>query len=297
MPRPRLSPAAGLLIVVTIWGLNVSLSKWALQEFPPLAFTALRFGMASVLLPLILMRAEPPLKLPLRSLLPLTALGVVGNTIYQLGFILGLARTTATNSALVLAAMPLVVAGLAAAIGMERLSRRSAIGLALATLGVVLVVTAKGVGFSSETFVGDILTLGAVLCWGTYTVGLRRLHLPLSTLAITTWTVVLGSPLLVVAGLPDLMTMDWSRTTWAGWGALLYSVVLSLAVAYILWNRSVRMVGPNRTAIFTTLTPLVAMSSAMLILGEEPGASQLVGAAAIIAGIVVSRSRPPAVRP
>lgn len=297
MPRLKLSPAAGLLIVVTIWGLNVSLSKWALQEFPPLAFTALRFGMASVLLPLILMRSEPPLKLPLRSLLPLTALGVVGNTIYQLGFILGLARTTATNSALVLAAMPLVVAGLAAAIGMERLSRRSAIGLALATLGVVLVVTAKGVGFSSETFVGDILTLGAVLCWGTYTVGLRRLHLPLSTLAITTWTVVLGSPLLVVAGLPDLMTMDWSRTTWAGWGALLYSVVLSLAVAYILWNRSVRMVGPNRTAIFTTLTPLVAMSSAMLILGEEPGASQLVGAAAIIAGIVVSRSRPPAVRP
>src|SRR5690606_14254485 len=137
-PMSRLSPAAGLLIVVTVWGLNVSLSKWALQEFPPLAFTALRFGMASVLLPLILMRAEPPLKLPLQSLLPLTALGVVGNTSYQLGFILGLSRTTATNSALVLASMPLVVAGLAAAIGMERLSRRSAVGLALATVGVAL---------------------------------------------------------------------------------------------------------------------------------------------------------------
>ena len=297
MPRLRLSPAAGLLIVVTIWGLNISVSKWALQEFPPLAFTALRFAMASVLLPLILMRAEPPLRLPVRALLPLAALGLVGNTIYQLGFILGLARTTATNSALVLAAMPLVVAGLAAAIGMERLSRRSAVGLALATLGVVLVVTAQGVGFSSTTFLGDILTLGAVLCWATFTVGLRRLDLPLSTLAITTWTVVLGSPLLVVAGLPELLAMDWSRTTLAGWGALLYSVVLSLALAYILWNRSVRAVGPNRTAIFTTLTPLVAMASAMLILSETPGRSQLIGAAAIIAGILVSRSRAPAVRP
>ncbi len=285
----RLSPAAGLLVVVTIWGLNVTLSKWALREFPPLAFTALRFGMASALLPLVLARIEPPIRIPWRQLVPLAALGLVGNTIYQLGFILGLSQTTATNSALVLAAMPLVVAALAASIGMERLSPRGVFGLALATLGVVLVVTANGVSFSSDTFVGDILTLGAVVCWATFTVGLRRLDLPLSTLAITTWTIVLGSPLLVVAGLPQLWSMDWGATTITGWLILLYSVVLSLAVSYILWNRSVKAVGSNRTAIFSTLTPLVAMASAMLILGETPGVAQLVGGAAIVAGIVVSR--------
>lgn len=289
MPRSKLSPAAGLLIVVTIWGLNVTLSKWALREFPPLAFTALRFAMASVLLPLVLARLEPPLRVPWRQILPLAALGIVSNSIYQLGFILGLSRTTATNSALVLASMPLVVAALAAAIGMERLSLRAALGLALATLGVVLVVTAHGVSFSSRTFLGDVLTLGAVVCWATFTVALRRLNLPLSTLSITTWTVVLGSPLLVLAGVPQLLSMDWGSTTPRGWAILLYSVVLSLAVSYILWNRSVKAVGSNRTAIFSTLTPLVAMASAMLILGETPGVSQLLGGAAIITGIVIAR--------
>jgi drug/metabolite transporter (DMT)-like permease len=185
--------------------------------------------------------------------------------------------------------MPLVVAALAASIGMERLSLRGGLGLALATLGVVLVVTAHGVSFSSSTFLGDVLTLGAVVCWATYTVALRRLDLPLSTLAITTWTVVLGSPLLVLAGVPQLLSMDWGATTPRGWAILLYSVVLSLAVSYILWNRSVKAVGSNRTAIFSTLTPLIAMASAMLILGETPGSSQLLGGSAIITGIVIAR--------
>ena len=289
MPRPS-TATLGVLLVVVIWGFNLSVSKWTLGEFTPLAFTAIRFALASALLAAVLHRFEGSLRLPSGAALPLIGLGLVGNTLYQLGFILGLARTTATNSGLVLASMPVTVAAISAATGLEQLSRRAVQGLALASVGVVLVIASHGVDLSGGTLVGDLLTLAAVLCWALFTLGVRQFRTGLSPLAITTWTVIFGTPLLVAAGIPELARMDWTATSAAGWGGLLYSSVLSLVVAYILWNRSVRVVGSNRTAIYATLTPLVAMLTAMLILGERPRPVQLAGGALVIGGVLLSQS-------
>jgi drug/metabolite transporter (DMT)-like permease len=290
-PRPPAAAVAGLLVVVIVWGFNFSVSKWALGQFPPLAFTAIRFALAAVLLAIALRWLEGPLTLPAGSLRRLALLGLIGNTGYQLTFISGLARTTATNSALVLASMPVMVAGLAALSGTERLDRRSRTALTIAFLGVVLVIVHQGVRFSAATLDGDLLSLGAVICWATFTLGVRRLHTPLSPLAITAWTLILGTPVLLLAGVPQLLTMDWSRVTWLGWVGLVYSSALSLVVAYILWNRSVREVGAHRTAIFACLTPIVATAGAALLLGERPGLVQILGGAMVLGGVVVTATR------
>ncbi|HJX87505.1 MAG TPA: DMT family transporter, partial [Gemmatimonadales bacterium] len=96
----------GMLAVVLIWGLNFSVTKGAFDTFPPLAFTAVRFAIASVVLMLLVRRVEGAGRLPDGALVRLVVLGVVGNTLYQIAFISGLARTSASNSALILAAMP-----------------------------------------------------------------------------------------------------------------------------------------------------------------------------------------------
>ena len=300
MPSADLSAASrraatlSLLAVVVIWGFNFTVSKWALRELPPLGFTAMRFGLASACFGAMLAFSDEGFALPRGSVLRLAALGIVGNTLYQLAFILGLARTTVTNSSLLLAGMPAMVAGLGAALGAERLSPAGRRGLVLASLGVVIVVAAKGgVGFSERTLAGDLLTLGAVLCWALFTIGVRRLRTPLSPFAITAWTMILGSPALVVAGLPDLMRLDWGAVSLLAWGGVLYSVLLSLVVAYILWNRSVRVVGSNRTAIFACMTPIVAMAVAAGVLGERPKPVQFVGAAMILGGVLLAQSGGP----
>src|SRR5690606_2553785 len=218
----------------------------------------------------------------------LAVLGLIGNTAYQLAFISGLARTTATNSALVLASMPTMVAALGSFSGTERVARRGRQGLLLASLGVVIVIAHQGVRFSAATLDGDLLSLVAVFCWALFTLGVRRLHTPLSPLAITAWTLILGTPGLLLAGVPQLVTMDWSRVTWLGWAGLIYSSALSLVVAYILWNRSVRLVGTNRTAIFACLTPIVATLAAALLLGERPGLIQLLGGAMVLGGVLLT---------
>lgn len=279
----------GMLLVALIWGVNFSVTKGAFTTFPPLAFTAVRFVLASVMLVVLTSRLEGSGPLPRGALRRLVLLGVVGNTLYQLGFISGLARTTASNSALILASMPSIVALMAAGLRFEPVRPRVLGGVLVATVGVVLVVAARGTGFGGGTLSGDLLTLAAVLCWAGYTLALRFLPAGVSPLRVTLVTTVAGAPGLVLAGLPEIVRMDWGAVGLGGWGALAYSTVLSLVVAYLIWNRSVQVVGPSRTVVYMCLTPLIAVAAAAVLLGERPRPLQGVGALLIISGVVLTR--------
>lgn len=279
-----------MLVVCLIWGLNFSVTKSAFDQIPPLPFTAVRFLVASLLLWLVLRVIEGPAKLPPGALKQLIILGVMGNTCYQLAFMLGLARTTATNSALILSTVPTVVGVFAGALGLERITTRMRWGIALATLGVVLVIATRGVDFDTRTLRGDLLTVLAVLFWAGYTVGLRRVPPGVSPLRVTTITTIVGAPGLVLAGLPGIFTVHWEQVGLKGWLALGYASVLSLVVAYLLWNRSVKAIGGTRTAVYMCLTPLVAVLGAWLLLGERPHPLQGVGAVLIIAGVLLTRA-------
>jgi drug/metabolite transporter (DMT)-like permease len=280
-----------MLIVCLIWGLNFSVTKAALGRFPPLAFNALRFTIAGVLLVPLVRHVERDGPLPPGALRRLVVLGIVGNTFYQLAFISGLARTSASNSALILAAMPSIVALLAAGLGLEPLRPRVIGGVLVATLGVILVVLARGTGFGGGALTGDLLTLGAVGCWAGYTLGLRTLPAGITPLRVTMVTTVAGAPGLFLAGAPDLARMDWGGVGLFGWGALAYATLLSLLVAYVIWNRSVQLVGPSRTVIYMCITPLIAVLGAAMILGERPHPLQGVGAVLILAGVLLVRGR------
>lgn len=278
-----------MLLVALIWGINFSATKAAFPTFPPLAFTAVRFVLASGLLLVLTRRLEGSEALPQGALQRLVLLGVVGNTLYQLGFISGLARTTASNSALILASMPSVVAFIAAGLRLEPVRPRVIGGVVIASIGVVLVVAARGTGFGPATLAGDLLTVAAVLCWAGYTLALRFLPAGVSPLRVTLVTTVAGAPGLVLAGLPQIVRMDWSAVGPVGWGALAYSTVLSLVVAYLIWNRSVQVVGPSRTVVYMCLTPLFAVAGAAVLLGERPRPLQGIGALLIISGVVLTR--------
>lgn len=291
--RPALGADLGMLLVALIWGVNFTVTKGAFSRFPPLAFTAVRFVIASLLLVPVVRHLEGPEPLPRPVLRRLVVLGLVGNTLYQLGFISGLDRTTASNSALILASMPSIVALLAVGLRFEPFRPRVLGGVLVATLGVVLVVAARGTGFGEATMAGDLLTLAAVACWAAYTLGLRILPPEISPLRVTMVTTVAGTPGLVLAGLPEILGMEWRAVGWQGWTALGYATVFSLLLAYLIWNRSVKVVGPSRTVIYMCLTPLIAVASAAAFLGERPMPLQAVGAALIIGGVLLTRARQP----
>jgi drug/metabolite transporter (DMT)-like permease len=279
---------AEMVFVALIWGGNFSASKLAMTQLPPLTFSGIRFALAALLLSLIARRARVMTALPRRTFWGLVGLGVLGNTLYQSVFMTGLSMTSATNSSMIVASLPVVVALLATLFGIERAGAATWAGVVLATAGVALVVTARGVQFSAASFRGDLLVLFAIICWAGYTVGVRRVGAGVNPLQITVITTVAGTPGLVLLGTPGLLREDWSRLTPQTWGALAYAALLALVLCYVLYNRAVQAIGTARTAIYNCLVPLVAMAIAWLTLGEVPTGLQFVGVALVIGGVLVS---------
>lgn len=287
--RQPLSAHLEMLLVVFIWGGNFTASKVAFPTIPPLAFTAIRFVSGSLVLWLLLGRLQGDWRPPKDLLWRLLILGLIGNTLYQLCFITGLARTTATNTSLILAAMPTILTVTAGLLGLERITSRQRLGLALATLGVLIVVASRGLAMAHGDWRGDLLILAAVLCWTAYTIGLRGLGDRISSVSATAWTMILGTPGLLLAGLPDLSRMAWPAVTKPALVGLAYSTALSLLAAYILWTRAVLRIGASRAALYTCLTPLVATTIAMAILDEQPTWVHLAGGGLIVSGVLLGR--------
>lgn len=286
-----------MLIVALIWGGNFSVSKFALEQIPPLPFSAFRFTLASVLLGLGAKRVGALTRLPRKTFWSLVGLGVVGNTIYQTAFMTGLSLTTATNSAMIVASLPVLVALLAAMLGIERGTPTTWIGVGLGTAGVALVVTARGVHFHAASLRGDLLVLLALLCWAYYTVMVRRVGAGVDPLQITAITTTAGTPGLLLLGIPGLLTEDWGAVTLKTWGAVAYAALLALVLAYVLYNRAIQGIGSGRTAIYNCLVPLVAMVIAWFALGEVPTGVQFAGVALVIAGVLVTVRAAPRASP
>ena len=278
-----------MLLVCFIWGANYSITKTALARIDPIPFAALRYLVACALLLAVTQVLEPGTSVPRGSRAALALLGVVGNTLNQIAFLSGLKLTTATNASLIFATLPVVVAFLGTGLGVEVPGPRVRWGIVLGTLGVALVVGARGLSFSSATFRGDLLNLLAVLCWAIFTVGLRHLGQGISALRLTTFTTLAGTPGLVLAALPTLGSVPWRSLGAPVWGALLYSAVFASVVALILWNRSVQAMGGSRTALFNCVTPIIAGLIAWVVLGERPLPLQGLGALLVIGGVLVSQ--------
>lgn len=285
------SPQAGMLLVVLFWGANFSALKLAFTQIEPLGLTAFRFLFGTMVMAVLVQRIEGSLAVPRSAIMPLVVLGLLGNTLYQLAFVEGLARTTATSSSLILASMPVMVTLFAGVLGIEAVTRRQVIAVLIAFAGVVVVVAARGfTGTGAQSHVGDFIMMFAVVLWTAYTLLMRRFPLQgISSLKITTWTLFTGTPGLVLAGLPALGRTNWSAMTWAGWGGIIYSALLSLVAAYLLFNRGVRLLGASSAAVYTSLTPLVAAGIAIVALGERPTLVHAVGGAMIIVGVLSAR--------
>lgn len=279
-----------LVLMVVLWGVNFIVIKAAMAEFRPLAFNAVRFGLAAACV-VALARSRSGARPP-RALLPrFFLLGLLGNTIYQFAFIEGVARTRAGNAALIMAAVPVQTAIISHLRGHERLRWRDVLGLVVSTAGIAVIVLGSGktVAFGG-TIGGDLLVLAATVCWSVYAIGTKPLADTYGSFTVTGWTMGLGAIPLVLLSVPSLAAQDWAAIHPAAWAGLVFSALGALVVAYLIWTHGVRVIGPSRTALFSNFTPVVAMLAAWALLGETPTGWQVTGAGGIFTGIWLTRT-------
>jgi drug/metabolite transporter (DMT)-like permease len=296
------SPEAGLAAVVLFWGLNFAAIKVPLAVLPPLVVNLLRFALSAAVLGAIHVAQCRARGVPMTGTFragtaQVIGLGLLGQVVYQVGFILGIDRTTAGAAAILIAASPLVTAAAGHLLGIDRMRMLGWTGFLISLLGVGLVVTSHPE--ASETTpsdpVGIALLLGAAAAWGLATVWSRTLlDRGATAVGLSFWGVLLAVPVLGALAVPDLAGVDWTAVGWPAWAALVYSGALSTGVAYWLWYDAVQRVGPSRAAAFSNLTPFVGVAAGVAFLGEPFVALQVAGGVLVIVGLVVMRRERPA---
>jgi drug/metabolite transporter (DMT)-like permease len=283
-------------VVVLIWGANFIVMKAAFRELPPLVFNAVRMTVAAALMGGIWLARERQRKMPRSDWLKLAGVGLLGNTCYQVLFAIGLDLTTSAISSLLIGTIPIWTALLAMALGWERISTRTWVGIALAFGGVVLVTLGSPQGNSStqDLLVGNLLTLGAAICWAGYTVFSKRLLERYSALRVSAVGLVVGVPGLWPFAALELCSVDWRALPPWVYGSILYTSCFPIALAYLIWSYSIQQLGAARTAIFNNIVPVVTFALAFVVLHEPITWLQLVGGAIVLGGVWQTQSPSPA---
>lgn len=199
--------------------------------------------------------------------------------------------TTASNTSLIIAASPAFVALLNRLLGRELLAPRGWLGIALAFVGIVLIVEGGGgLEFGSQVFIGDLLILVGTFLWASYAVLAAPLMLTYSPLRVTALTTGIGALPLILLGMPAVAALPLNQVQPSGWAGLLYSAIFAIVVAYIIWNSGVKKIGGARTSLYSNLIPVIGTITAALVLGEAITPLKVVGAAVIFVGLHLART-------
>jgi len=276
-----------------VWGLNVTAIKGALADFQPLTFNAIRFGTSSLFLLGLLWVRERSIGVHRKDLARFVILAVIGNTAYQLFFINGIALTTATNSALILATTPIFIILFGAFLNVEKVTSRVVQGVILSFTGVVMIVLGAGsaLTFSSQSLLGDLLIVANPISWSIYTVLSKPMLAEYSPLKLTAVTMAIGAVPIVVVGIPSLGTQNWAAISVNAWGGLGCSAFLARGIGYVLWYTGVSRIGSARTSLYDNLVTVFAVASAWILLSESMTVIQISGAVLVFVSLYVVRKR------
>ena len=156
-------------------------------------------------------------------------------------------------------------------------------GVALSLVGIYVLVGASR-ELSSATLLGDALVFGGMLCWSIYSVLAQPLLKRHSPLVVTGYSMAIGATLLSAGRRSGRCSRrEWATISLTSWVLMALSSLLALAFSYMVWYTAVQKIGSSRTAIYSNLTPIVAMIVAAIWLGERIELSQIIGAATILA--------------
>lgn len=278
---------ASLCAAVLLWGSAFTAIAMSLESYAPTSVALGRFLAASVVLVAVAIRRG--WQWPAKADMPrLAAISLAGISAYHVLLNVGQQVVPPSVASMLIQTTPVFTALLAAVWLRERLPLRGWVGIAVASVGALLLVLARGdvTGFSARAG----LIVGAAVATSLYFVGQQPLAKRYGGFLVTVWSLGLGMlPLLVF--LPAL-AREAAGASFPSTAALLYAGLLPGAAGYVLWNVGLRELGPSRATVFLYASPLVAVATEWAWRGTKPGAVAVLGGGLAIAGVaLVNASR------
>jgi drug/metabolite transporter (DMT)-like permease len=295
LSRIHLLPYLKVAFAVMVWGASFIATKVALQEISPITVVWLRFGIGVWVLGLAA-GWRRPLTLPKRKVLPYFALlGFIGITFHQWLQSTGLITAQASTTAWIVATTPIFMALLGWLVLREKLTKLQILGIVLATLGVLVVVSEGDLGaLSLGDFgaPGDLLILISAPNWAIFST-LSRRGLNTHSASLMMFYVMsfgwLFTSVLFFAG-PGLA--DIGQLSFKGWLAILFLGVACSGLAYIFWYDGLQAIPASQVGAFLYLEPFVAVIVAAIVLNEPVLLASLIGGGTILFGVWLVNREP-----
>lgn len=280
-----------MLLVPLFWGGAFATAKHVITEVPPLVAASLRFGITGIILVIfITIQKEWQWQVIRNRWKGLLFIGFIGIFGYNALFFTALKYTSATNGALIIAAMPVFTMLGAVLLGKEKWNNKSGIGLALSMIGVIMVIVKGSLSnlFALSFNLGDILFVGALLCGVVYAlIGesmLKGIPVMLSnTIIMLSGAVFLAISTVFEGGWDQVVNMSVQS-----WVEMFYMVVCGTLIGYVIFNKGVESLGGSKASLYLNLTPIVATLLAVIAYGSSITLIQIVGMVIVLVGVYMA---------
>jgi drug/metabolite transporter (DMT)-like permease len=287
---PAPAPAAAwrvhltlILVQLAFGGFHV-VAKAVLGGMSPLALAAIRVGIATPVLMALAWRRDR--HLPGRADLPVLALlGGLGVFANQLLFITGLKLTTATNASILMTSIPVFAIGVAALLGIDRITANRLAGIVLSVAGALVLVNPLRFSADRSGALGNAMILGNGLCYALFLVLQRPVVTRIPWRTVIAASFFFGTIGVLPVAMPALLALDPAKVGTGGWLGVTYIILFPTIFAYAASTWAIRRSSPALVAAYTTLQPLVASVLAAAFLGERFGWEEGIGFALIVAGL------------
>jgi len=282
-------PHVLLLSAVVMWGWTFVATKILLAELGPIEIVAMRLAIGLPFLVLLLLVQRVPLRFDRADVPPLLVGGAIV-TVHLLLQVVGLVTTTATNSGWIISVTPLALAVLSFLFLRERIGWRGAAGIAVATAGILLLVSrGRLTDLRWLQSTGDWLMLVSAHTWAAYTVVTRDLVRRRNPLAVTFGILLIAAVSISIVAVASADLARVRALSPRGVAALLYLAIAGLAVGNWFWQVGVARLGATRAGMYLYLEPLATLALAVPLLGEPFGAVTAIGGGLVLAGVYVGQ--------
>jgi drug/metabolite transporter (DMT)-like permease len=294
MKRAQLVAYLEITFSVIVWGASFVATKVAVKEVSPVTVVWLRFAIGVVILGLAtVLRGQ--FAIPVRNDVGyLVLLGFLGITFHQWLQSTGLVTAEATTTAWIVATTPIFMALLGWLVLSERMSWRQGLGILVAILGVLLVVSKGNIGalagghFGSR---GDLLVMISAPNWAVFSIlsrrGLKRYPATRMMFYVMAFGWLFTSVLFIYGG----GFGQWSKLSLDGWLGVGFLGVFCSGLAYIFWYDGLKALPAAQVGAFLYIEPFVTVIVAAIVLKESLLVASLLGGVAILLGVwIVNRS-------
>jgi len=285
------APHIALLFVQVMFGTFPIVGKIALRELPSTGVVMFRIAGATLAfwcLRGIISNRKHEVVRNRNDYLRLAMLSLLGVVLNQFMFVKGLELSTVINATLLGVAIPVWTLIVSLALGRERISLRTTLGILLAMSGVIYLIDPARAEFSSATTLGNVLLIANTAAYGAYLALSQNMVKRYGALTVISWIFLFACVAAVPFGGYHLARVSLTEVSSAAWLAVLYIILVPTVAAYYLNAWALARVPPSIVAAYIYLQPLIAFALAPLILGEKINGRTWVAAALVFAGVAVT---------